>query len=178
MRNRFLTLMSVAMFAAAGLSGAALAVPPATDHPATDQSAKTDDHGFSPEDRSAFLDARVAALKAGLKLTAAQEKAWPAFETALRETSKARADRRADSHEKWKDIHEHHDVIEGLRLRSQGLTTRGAELGKLADAAKPLFDSLDDAQKHRFAILLKHALKPHGHGGHHGHGHWGMNAKH
>lgn len=167
MRKQLITLMSAAMFAAAGLSGTAFAAPPATDQPA-----EASDHGFSPEDHAAFLDARVAALKVGLKLTAAQEKSWPAFETALREVAKARADRRADMHEKWDDIHEHHNVIEGLRLRSQGLTARGAELGKLADAAKPLFDSLDDAQKHRFAVLLFHVLKPHGHG------HWAMHAKH
>ncbi|MGD9658946.1 MAG: Spy/CpxP family protein refolding chaperone [Methylocystis sp.] len=159
MRKQLITLMSAAMFAATGLSGTAFAVPPATDQPA-----EASDHGFSPEDRAAFLDARVAALMAGLKLSAAQEKAWPAFEVALREVGKARADRRADMHEKWDDIHKHHNVIEGLRLRSQGLTTRGAELGKLADAAKPLFDSLDDAQKRRFAVLLFHVLKPHGHG--------------
>lgn len=40
---------------------------------------------FSSEDFAAFTDARVAALKAGLKLTSAQEKNWPALETALRE---------------------------------------------------------------------------------------------
>ena len=167
MRKRLLTMMSAAMFAAAGLSGTALADPPATDQPA-----QADDPGFSQEDRSAFLDARVAALKAGLKLTATQEKAWPALEAALREVGKARADRAADWREKWKDIREHHNVIEGLRLRSQGLTSRGAELGRLADAAKPLFDSLDDAQKQRFGVLLFHVLKPHGLG------HWGLRADH
>lgn len=167
MRKQLLAMMSAAMFAAAGLSGTALAEPPATDQPV-----KAEDHGFSPEDRGAFLDARVAALKAGLKLTPAQEKAWPALEAALREVGKARADRAAEWREKWKDIREHHNVIEGLRLRSQGLATRGAELGKLADAAKPLFDSLDDAQKHRFGVLLFHVLKPHGHG------HWAMHGDH
>ena len=30
----------------------------------------------------------------------------------------------------------------------------GAELEKIADAAKPLYDSLDEAQKHRFGVLL------------------------
>jgi hypothetical protein len=27
-------------------------------------------------------------------------------------------------------------------------------LEKIADAAKPLYDSLDDGQKHRFSVLL------------------------
>ncbi len=161
-------MISAAMLAAAGLSGPALADPPATNPPA-----QASDHGFSPEDRAAFLDARVAALKAGLKLTAAQEKAWPAFETALREVWKARTDRAAEFREKWKEIREHHNVVDGLRLRAQGLTSRGAELSKLADAAKPLFDSLDDAQKHRLGVLLFHVLmKPHGHE------HWWSHADH
>ncbi|UZX12369.1 Spy/CpxP family protein refolding chaperone [Methylocystis sp. MJC1] len=168
MRKRLLTTMSAAMLAAAGLAGTALADPPATDQPA-----QAGDQGFSPEDRAAFLDARVAALKSGLKLTAAQEKSWPALETALREVWKARADRAAEFRGKWKDIREHHNVVEGLRLRSQGLTSRGAELSKLADAAKPLFDSLDDAQKRRFGVLLFHVLlTPIGHG------HWGAHADH
>ena len=49
----------------------------------------------SPEDMSAFTDARIAALKAGLKLTPEQEKNWPAFEAAIRDMSKARAERMA-----------------------------------------------------------------------------------
>src|SRR5262245_26047814 len=48
---------------------------------------------FSAEDVAAFTDARIAALKAGLKLTAEQEKNWPAVETALRDLAKQRADR-------------------------------------------------------------------------------------
>ena len=42
----------------------------------------------SAEDVSAFTDARVAALHAGLKLTADQEKNWPAVESALRDLGK------------------------------------------------------------------------------------------
>ena len=47
----------------------------------------------TPEDRAALTDARIAALKAGLKLTAEQEKNWPAVETAIRDLAKQRADR-------------------------------------------------------------------------------------
>ncbi len=43
----------------------------------------------------AFTDARIAGLKAGLKLTAEQEKNWPAVETAIRDLAKERADRMA-----------------------------------------------------------------------------------
>ena len=47
----------------------------------------------SAEDVAAFTDARIAGLKAGLKLTAEQEKNWPAVETAIRDLAKERADR-------------------------------------------------------------------------------------
>ena len=47
----------------------------------------------SAEDVSAFMDARIAALKAGLRLTPDQEKNWPAFESAVRDMAKARAER-------------------------------------------------------------------------------------
>ncbi len=36
---------------------------------------------ISPEDRAAFVDARIAAVHAGLKLTADQEKLWPPVES-------------------------------------------------------------------------------------------------
>ena len=48
---------------------------------------------LSTEDVAAFADARIAGLKAGLKLTAEQEKNWPAVEAAIRELAKERADR-------------------------------------------------------------------------------------
>jgi hypothetical protein len=48
---------------------------------------------MSVEDMRAYAEARLAALKAGLALTAEQEKHWPAFETAARELAKLRLDR-------------------------------------------------------------------------------------
>src|SRR5262249_61221792 len=52
---------------------------------------------FQPnaEDLRAFGEARLAALKAGLLLTAGQEKNWPAFEQAARDYGKLRMDRLA-----------------------------------------------------------------------------------
>ena len=129
---------------------------------------------ISDEDRSAFTDARVAALKAGLKLTPAQEKNWPAVEAALRDAAKARAARQAEWRQNFKDHEGHHNVIEGLQHRAKSLEARAAELTKLADAAKPLYDSLDDSQKHRLGFLLHHLRG--GEGSHHwgyGGGHWG-----
>lgn len=48
---------------------------------------------MSPEDRAAFTDARIAAVKAGLKLNPDQEKLWPPVEAAVRDFVKLRVDR-------------------------------------------------------------------------------------
>lgn len=40
------------------------------------------------EDAAAFADARIAGLKAGLKLTTEQERHWPALEQALRDAAR------------------------------------------------------------------------------------------
>jgi zinc resistance-associated protein len=110
----------------------------------------------SAEDRSAFTDARIAALKAGLKLTPEQEKNWPTFEAAIRDMSKARADRLAAREKEQPPA----DPVERLHRRADALGAAAASLKKLADAEDPLYKSLDDAQKGRFQILAQ-ALRPH-----------------
>ena len=75
----------------------------------------------------------------------------------------------AELHEKAKEHHEHPDLIEGLRQGAKALTARAGEMEKIADAAKPLYDSLDDAQKRRFAMLFHAMERMHGHMGHMGH---------
>jgi hypothetical protein len=112
---------------------------------------------FSPEDRAAFLDARIAALKAGLELNPEQEKNWPPLESAMRDLAKQRAERFAA----WKERREAGDgeaaevnPIDRLSRASEFLSARAADLQKLAAAAKPLYDSLDDGQKRRFAMLF------------------------
>ena len=129
----------------------------------------TGHHQLSADQVAAFTDARIAALRAGLKLTSAQEKNWPSLETALRDIAKDRAVRAVEWREKAKEHHEKRDLIEGFRLGAKHLSARGAELEKIADAAKPLYDSLDDAQKHRFGVLLHEVFKHHDH-----HTHWGV----
>lgn len=103
------------------------------------------------EDISALGDARIAALHAGLKLSAEQEKNWPAVEAALRDLAKQRSERFAAraSGDRPKD------AIERLSLRADMMSQQGSALKKLADAAGPLYKSLDEGQKHRFVMLAK-----------------------
>jgi hypothetical protein len=45
------------------------------------------------------------------------------------------------------------DPVERLRRRAAAMSDTGAALKKLADATEPLYKSLDENQKHRFALL-------------------------
>jgi len=101
------------------------------------------------EDMRAFGEARLAALKAGLTLTPDQEKNWPAFEQAARDFGKVRMERRTA----MRNAPSSDDPVERLRQRATSLTDTGAALKKLADATDPLYKSLDENQKRRFAIL-------------------------
>jgi hypothetical protein len=112
---------------------------------------------MSPEDRAAFTDARIAAVKAGLKLTADQEKLWPPVETAVRDFAKLRIDRaNARMNAKPDDAQgqqKPNDPVTRLRERADTMATTAAAMKKIADAADPLYKTLDDGQKRRLAIL-------------------------
>jgi hypothetical protein len=113
---------------------------------------------ISNQDRAAFLDARIAALHAGLTLTPDQDKLWPAVETAMRDAAKAMDTQREKMHEEPRPS----DPVAWLRRLSDNTTTRSEMLKKLVDASQPLYASLNDEQKHRLPILL-HAIRPHMH---------------
>jgi hypothetical protein len=111
---------------------------------------------MNPEDRAAFADARIAAVHAGLKLSADQEKLWPPVETAVREFAKLRIDRAnarmnaapGDAGQQKPD-----DPVARLRERADNMATSAAAMKKIADAADPLYKTLDDGQKRRLALL-------------------------
>ena|SRR3974390_1478635 len=131
---------------------AALAIIAGTSLVYAQQSGRLD-HGqrWQPnvEDLRAFGEARLAALKAGLTLTPEQEKFWPAFEQAAREYGKLRVDRMSAT----QSAPPSNDPVERLRRRASALSETGVALNKLADATDPLYKSLDDNQKRRFAML-------------------------
>jgi hypothetical protein len=113
------------------------------------------------EDLRAFGEARLAALKAGLTLTPEQEKNWPAFEQAAREVAKLRNDRMAT----MRNATPSEDPVERLRQRATALSETGAALKKLAEATDPLYKSLDESQKRRFAVLNRLTGSDRGFGG-------------
>lgn len=108
------------------------------------------------EDIRAFQAARLAALRAGLTLTADQEKHWPAFELAMRDLQQLRLNRITAIREARREGRSPvTDPAERMRQRADRLSESGAVLKRLADATGPLYSSLDEAQRRRFAILAR-----------------------
>jgi hypothetical protein len=145
----------IALSAAAAVAGSIFAYtalaqqPPRGDEPRWQPTAA---------DMAAFADARIAALHAGLALTPDQEKLWPPVEGVLKEMAKKRAERmqqRRAEHEQNKG-----PVDPMLRLRrgAEFMSETGTDLKRLADTAQPLYDKLDDAQKNRLQVLVRHGM--------------------
>ena len=122
-------------------------------------------HRLSAEDVSAFADARIAALKAGLELTPDQTKNWPAFETALRNMVQLRIDRikARQAAQQQDQAQTPTSPFDRLAKRADAMSKRSVALKQIADAGAPLYQSLNDDQKARFTKLAR-MLRPHQHG--------------
>ena len=107
----------------------------------------------SVEDMRAFGEARLAGLKAGLALTAEQEKSWPAFEQAARDFTKLRIDRMSAAANAQPSAEA--NPAERMNRRATAMVESGNALKKLSDATGPLYNGLDESQKRRFAMLSR-----------------------
>jgi hypothetical protein len=112
---------------------------------------------LSAEDRAAFADARIAAVHAGLKLNADQEKLWPPVESAVRDLVKLRIDFANARMNAKPDDSKPSDPVTRLRERAETMAATAAAMKKIADAADPLYKTLDEGQKRRLAILTHRA---------------------
>ena len=111
---------------------------------------------MNPEDRAAFADARIAAVKAGLKLTPDQEKLWPAVENSVRDFAKLRIDRanaRMEDRKTGTGNDTPPNPVERLQKRADDMAATAGAMKKIAEAADPLYKTLDDGQKRRLAVL-------------------------
>jgi len=101
----------------------------------------------------ASLDAQLKSMKTSLKLTADQEKDWEPFESAVRDGGKARV--LALQKEQSPNL----SPMDRNLAKANRLAESQANLQKMIEAAKPLYATLDDAQKHKF-IALGRVLVP------------------
>jgi hypothetical protein len=110
---------------------------------------RTSRHQMTAEQITAKADARIARLKAALRLTSEQEKDWSGVETALHDIAKKRADRliarRAERAEKKDPV----AFPDRLQRRADALSNRSADLKAVAGAVKTLYGALDERQKDR-----------------------------
>jgi hypothetical protein len=95
----------------------------------------------------AALDAQLKGMKTSLKLTAVQEELWGPFESAVKEGGKLRVV--ALQKEQGPNL----SPMDRNIAKADRLAESQANLGKMVDAAKPLYATLDDAQKHKFIAL-------------------------
>lgn len=102
-------------------------------------------------DRAAMLEARLAAIKAGLKLTAEQETLWPPLETAVRDYVKKMAELRDNRQSADRPS----DPVERLRRQADEMSARAEAMRNVANAAQPLYATLNDDQKRRLPMLMR-----------------------
>jgi hypothetical protein len=115
---------------------------------------RSDRAELTPNQIANDFAARTARIKADLRLTPEQEKNWPGFESAMSDMGKRYGDRQAAIQADRTQQKVPADIIEQLRDESEFLGERSVDRKTLADAAQPLYASLDDQQKRRFTKEL------------------------
>ena len=95
----------------------------------------------------AGITTQLKGLKTSLRLTADQDKDWAAFESAVKDAEKARV--LALQKEQSSSL----SPMDRNSAKAERIEQGQADLGKIVEAAKPLFASLDGAQKHKFIAL-------------------------
>jgi LTXXQ motif family protein len=125
---------------------------PAKGTKAAKQAVLTQEQGepqLTAEQIVASSDANIDRIKAELNLTPEQEKNWTAFNSAMHYLGHNGADRLnlriARAKRDPPD-----DIIEQMRNEAQFLNDRAVDQRGVADAAEPLFASLNDKQKQIF----------------------------
>jgi hypothetical protein len=116
----------------------------------------------APQTANQILDeevAQIAQIRAKLRLAPEQEKNWSDLEGVLRDIAKKRADRivamRAELAQQKGPV----DLVEQWRGIADVLNERSIELKTLADAAQPLYASLDAEQKKNFKAEIERLEK-------------------
>jgi hypothetical protein len=159
-------LMIIALSGAALIGSGAVApslaqtndnTAPTQSRPNTTPVAQADRNGPPDNQVANEVDAKIARLKASLRLTADQEKNWSGLQSAIREYGVAEfkqppmTGRSARSDRSRSD---RPNDITRMRSNADGMTARAAMMKKLADATEPLYNNLDDWQRGKLFEFL------------------------
>jgi len=154
-----LTMAAGGIGAASFMSANAYAADTTQSAPATDQGMR---HQHHHADRAAFLEGRIAFLKAVMKITPTQEQAFNGLADAMRANAKDRA-------AAWEQMKQNHDqpksAIDQLQTRIKMTQMRTQAQERVLAAFKPLYDTLSPEQKE----VANHMMAGRHH--HHGMGH-------
>jgi hypothetical protein len=108
-------------------------------------------------------EARIAQLKASLRVTNEQESDWNRLEAALKDVSKKRAEHRLKLIEEWdkRDAENKKTLThtEALRKHADALDRRADEIRAIADAAEPLSDKLDARQRQQVDQIIRNYVQ-------------------
>ena len=142
MRKTMIVFMSAALLAGTALTASAIA---------RDRSDRSELSANQMVDRA---DVRTAKLKVDLNLTADQEKNWSGFASAMQDMSKKQADHRIAIRDARAEQQGKFDVLDEMRKNADAKIERSNDQKKLADAAQPLYTTLNEQQKERFAETM------------------------
>jgi LTXXQ motif family protein len=145
MKKIYLFVAAAALIAGSAFTGSAIA---------QNRGDRADRAALTANQIVAQADARTARIKADLRLTPEQEKNWSGLESALHDIGKNQADRLIAFQAERGQQKEPGDVIEYLNSHAMFLGERSSDVKKLAEAAHPVYATLDDQQKRRFANEL------------------------
>ncbi len=95
----------------------------------------------------AATNAQLKGMKTSLRLNAEQEELWGPFESAVKDGANARL------LALQKEQGGHLSPMDRLTAKADRIAQSRANLEKIVEAARPLYLSLGDAQKHKFITL-------------------------
>jgi hypothetical protein len=122
---------------------------------------------LSAADVDMLADARANVIKSTLQLTPDQEKLWPPIEDAIHARGKDRQARAANIESRAAELRGRSELevlrdrnpVDFLQRRADALAQRAADLKKLADAWRPLYQTLSPDQRKRMGHLALVALR-------------------
>ena len=144
------TPLLFALAFATSISMTAYLTPVVAQAPQQQAQDQDEEKEASPSDKTAFLNAHIAALKAVLALTPEQEKLWPPVEAAIRDTVKESAARA----EKLRSMPEPKTALELLNIVADQELARANALKKFVGVMEPLVASLTPEQKRRIPAFI------------------------
>ena len=170
MRKPF--LWAAALATSTVLAAPAFAQSPIPNYQVTTGTSDARAEGPTVSQLTAVDDARIARIKAELRLTSDQEGYWGKLESALKDISKRRAEnfvarwneeRTAREAARNNDSGDQRAIepptpMERMRIAAEGMTLQAADMKALADAAEPIYGKLDKGQRRTLEGALHEQL--------------------